>query len=84
VDEETEELAVMVVAATVGATFTTTMIDADVAAAMLESLQTTEVVVVQDQPTGADTETKVVLVGIASVKTTLVAAAGPLFVTVCV
>jgi hypothetical protein len=74
----------MVVAATEGATFTTTTMSADVAETMLASVQLTEVVVVQDQPTGADTETNVVLAGIASVKTTFVAVAGPLFVMVCV
>jgi hypothetical protein len=52
--------------------------------ARLGSVQTTEVVVVQDQPTGAETETKVVLVGIGSVKVTPEAAAGPLLVMVCV
>jgi hypothetical protein len=74
----------MGVAVTVGATFTTTMMAADVPEAMLESLQLIGVVVVQDQPTGADTETYVVLVGIASVKTTFAAEAGPLFVMVWV
>jgi hypothetical protein len=83
--DETEEVAVIVVAATVGATLTTTMIfPAEPAARGLESTQVTEVVVVQVQPTGADTETNVVLAGIASMKVAAVAAAGPLLVTVCV
>lgn len=40
--------------------------------------------VVQVHPAGARTESKVVCEGVASVKVTPVAAAGPLFVTVCV
>ena len=81
---ETEEFAVMVATVTDAATFTTTMMAADVPAAMLGSVQVTEVVVVQVQPTGAETETNVVLVGIGSVKLTAVAAAGPWLVTVWV
>jgi hypothetical protein len=84
VAEETDEVAVMVATTTVGATLTTTMMSADAPAAKLGSVQITEVVVVQDHPTGAETETNVVLAGIASVKVAVVAAAGPLFVTVWV
>src|ERR1022692_4776148 len=78
----TEELAVMVPAAMVGATFTTTRMSAEALAGRVGSLQVTEVVVTQDHPTGAETETKVVLAGIASVKLTADAAPGPLLVTV--
>ena len=81
---ETEELAVMVGTVIDGATFTTTMISAEVFAAMLRSVQVTEVVVVHIQPAGAETETNVVFAGIASVKLADVAAAGPLLATVCV
>ena len=81
---ETEEFAVIVATVTDAATFTTTMMADDVPEAMLGSVQVTEVVVVQVQPTGAETETNVVLVGIGSVKLTPVAAAGPLLVTVWV
>jgi uncharacterized membrane protein len=85
VDDVTEEFPVIVPAAIVGATFTTTAMSAVAPAAReLESVHVTEVVTVQDQPTGADTETNVVFVGIGSVKLAPVAAAGPLFVTVCV
>jgi len=80
----TDEFAVMVAAVTVEATFTTTRIEAEVPDAMLGLVQTTEVVVVQVQPAGAETETNVVLVGIASVKLTEDAAEGPLLVTVWV
>jgi hypothetical protein len=81
---DTDEFAVIDAATTDGATFTTTRISADAPAARLGSEQVTEVVTVQVQPTGADTEENVVLVGIASVKVAPVAAPGPLFVTVCV
>ena len=81
-EAETEEFAVIVVAATVGARFTTTMMSADAPAATLGLVQVTEAVHVQ--PAGAETDTKVVLAGIASVKLAVDAAAGPLFVTVCV
>ena len=80
----TDEVAVIVPAATVEATFTTIMMLADAPDARVGSVQVTEVVVVHVQPAGAETETNVVLVGIASVKLTAVAAAGPLLVTVCV
>src|SRR2546425_11746736 len=81
--EETDELAVIVPAATVGATFTTTMMSTDEAAAMLRFVQVTEAPTTQDQPAGVATETNVVFTGIASVKLTFEAAAGPLFVNVC-
>lgn len=81
--EETEEAAVIEVAVTLVAKFTTTTMFADVAEAMVEAVHVTDVVVVQDQPAGADTETNVVFEGIASVKVGVVAAPGPLFVTVC-
>src|SRR5580704_1448740 len=89
VAEETDELAVMLAAMTVDATFTTTMMSAEVPEAMVGSVQVTLPVaptagVVHVQPAGAETEAKVVLVGVASVKLTAEAAAGPLFVTVWV
>jgi hypothetical protein len=83
-EEETEEFAVIVATATVGARFTTTMMSADAPAATLGLVQVTEAVTVHVQPAGAESDTKVVLAGIASVKLTGDAAAGPLFVTVCV
>src|SRR5258708_29543842 len=81
---EMEEFAVIVATTTVEATFTTTMMSADAPAARVGSLQVTEGVMTQVQPTGAETEANVVLAGIASVKVTAEADAGPLFVTVCV
>ena len=86
---ETDEVAVIVPAAMVGATFTTTTMSAAVPEAMLGSVQLTFPVaptagVVHVQPTGADTDWNVVLSGVASVKLTAVAATGPLFVTVWV
>ena len=57
---------------------------ADVPAVRLGLVQVTDVVVTQVQPAGAETETKVVLVGMASVKLAPEAAAGPLFVMVWV
>ena len=86
--EETEEVAVIVVTATVAATFTTTTMFADAPEARLVSVQVTFPVpptagVVHDQPAGIETEANVVLAGIASRKLTAEAAAGPLFVTVC-
>jgi hypothetical protein len=83
-EEETEEFAVIVATATVGARFTTTMMSADAPAATLGLVQVTEAVTVHVQPAGAETDTKVVFAGIASAKLTVDAAAGPLFVTVCV
>ncbi len=81
---EMEEFAVIVATTTVEATFTTTMMSADAPAARVGSLQVTEAVITQVQPTGAETEANVVLAGIASVKLTAEAEAGPLLVTVCV
>lgn len=87
--EETVETAVIDAAVTVDARLTTTMMSADVPEAMLGFVQVTLPVaptagVVQVQPTGAETEAKVVLGGVASMNWALVAAAGPLFVTFCV
>src|SRR5580700_9975951 len=83
------EVAVIVVAVTLAATFTTTTILATSPTAKEGSLQVTVPVaptagVVHVQPTGAITDAYVVLVGVASVKVAVVAAAGPLFVIVCV
>jgi hypothetical protein len=80
----TDEVAVIGDVVTVGATFTTTMMLAEALAAKLDAVQVTEVVVVQDQPAGAETEAKVVLAGIPSVKVRLAADAGPSLVIVCV
>ena len=85
---ETDEVAVIVVAGTVGATFTTTMIFADAFAAKLGSEQVTFPIaptagVVHDQPAGMEIEANVVLPGTASVKVRAVAAEGPSFVIVC-
>jgi hypothetical protein len=86
---DTDEFAVIVPAATDGATFTTTTMSTDAPTAMLGFVQFTFPVpptagVVHVHPAGADTPWNVVLTGVASVKLTLVAAAGPLFVIVCV
>ncbi len=83
-EEEMEEFAVIVATDTVEARFTTTMMSADAPAATLGLVQVTEAVTVHVQPAGAETDTRVVLAGIASVMLTVDAAAGPLFVTVCV
>src|SRR5229473_3419245 len=61
---EMEEFAVIVATTTVEATFTTTMMSADAPAARVGSVHVTEVVTVQVQPTGAETEANVVLPGI--------------------
>src|SRR5271169_65804 len=87
--EVIDEFAVMDATTTEAATFTVTMMSADTPKARFGSVQFTLPVaptagVVQVQPTGAETEAKVVLAGVASVKLTAVAAPGPLFVTVCV
>src|SRR5450432_2764579 len=74
VAEDTDEFAVIVPAATLGATLTKMMMSAEAPAARLGFVQVTDVVVVQVQPAGAETETKVVLAGIASVKLTVEAA----------
>jgi len=87
---ETVDVAVIVPIATVEGTFTTTTISAEDPELRLEpSVQFTVPVaptagVVQVQPAGASTDWKVVFVGVASLKAAPVAAAGPLFVTVCV
>src|SRR5580658_56238 len=88
-DAVTDEVAVIVPAAIVGATFSTTIMSAAVPDAMLGSVQLTVPVaptagVVHVHPTGAETDANVVLLGVTSVKLAVVAAAGPLFVTVCV
>jgi len=80
-EAETEEFAVIVATATVEARFTTTMMFADAPATTLGLVQVTEAVTVHVHPAGAESDTKVVLAGIASVKLTVDAAAGPLFVT---
>jgi hypothetical protein len=79
---ETVEVAVIVPAGTEGATLTTITMAASAPAARLGLVHVTEVVTVHVHPTGADTEEKVVFVGIGSVKLTPEAAAGPLFVMV--
>jgi hypothetical protein len=84
---ETDEVAAMGLVVSLAATLTTTMMAADVLAAKLGSVQDMFPVdptagVVQVQPAGAETEAKVVLVGTASWKETVVAAEGPLFVIV--
>ena len=61
---ETEEFAVIVATETLGATFTTTMISAEVPEARFGSVQVTDVVTVQVHPAGAETETNVVFAGI--------------------
>src|ERR1700730_9382974 len=81
---EIDEVAVMVGTTTDAATFTTTMMSADAPAARVGLVQVTEAVITQVQPAEAETETNVVLAGIASVKFTAEAAAGPLLVMVCV
>jgi hypothetical protein len=83
-EAEMEEFAVIVATATVGARFTTTIMFADAPAATLGLVQVTEAATVHVQPAGAESDTKVVLAGIASVKLTVDAAAGPLLVTLSV
>jgi hypothetical protein len=81
---ESVEVAVIGVAVSVAATFTTTPMLTVAPEARLGSVQVTVVVVVaQVQPAGAEAETTVVL-GIDSVRLTAEAAAGPLLVTVSV
>jgi hypothetical protein len=90
----TEELAVAVSVITVPFavpvfTFVTRAKLAAVLPAIFKAVQTTlpaapTVGVVQLQPTGAATETKVEFVGTASTNVALSAALGPLFVTTCV
>src|SRR5580704_3733213 len=81
----TEEFAVMVPVAVVG-TFTTTRMSAVAPAARVGSLQVTVPVPptagdVHVHPAGGETDSNVVFVGVASVKTTAEAEAGPLLVT---
>jgi len=80
----TDEVAVIGLDVTVGATFTTTMMLAELLAARLDAVQVTDVVAVHDHPAGAETDSKVVLAGIPSVKVRFEAPAGPLLVIVCV
>ena len=84
VEDETDDAAVMVEAVTDGARFTATMMSAEAPEASDGSEQFTDVVVTHVQPAGAETETNVVLAGIASVKVTPEAVAGPLLVTIWV
>lgn len=86
---DTEEVAVMELAVTVPGTPNTTMMSVDVLAAMLGLVHVIVPVpptagVMQVHPAGGEIDWKVVLVGVASVNVAPVAAAGPLFVTVCV
>src|SRR5271168_1914298 len=68
---DTEDVAVIVPAATVEATLNTTIMSAEVPDAMLAaSVQVTDGDVVHDQPVGAETDTNVVLAGMFSVKET--------------
>jgi hypothetical protein len=83
------EGAVIVAAVTLDGTFNTTTILAVSPTAKLGSVQVTVPVpptagVVHVHPTGAITDWYVVFAGVASVKLAVVAAAGPLFVTVSV
>jgi hypothetical protein len=85
----TVELAVMVPAAMLVGTLTTTMMSASAAIAKFAVVQFTPPAlptagVVQLQPAGAETDANVVVPGVASVKLRPVAAAGPLFVMTCV
>jgi hypothetical protein len=86
---ETDDAAVMEVAVTVEGTFNTTTMFADAPDATLGSVQVMVPVapaagVVQVHPAGGEIDWNVVFVGVASVNVAPVAAAGPLFVTVCV
>ena len=89
-DEEPMSVSVMTVPVAVPAfTFVTSVNEAVEPAARVAMLQVTVPVaptagVEQLHAAGLVSETKVVLVGIASVKVTVVAAAGPLFVNDCV
>jgi hypothetical protein len=85
----TDEFAVIVETLRLAGTFTTTIMSAAVPEASVESVQFTVPVLptagaVQLQPAGASTDWNVVFVGVASVKLTPDAVAGPLFVIVCV
>jgi len=86
---DTAEVAVIELAVTVDGTFSTTMMSVAVPEPMLGLVQLIVPVpliagVVQVQPAGAETDWKVVFVGVASVNVAPDAAAGPLFVIVCV
>ena len=83
------DVAVIVGATTLAATFTTTTMLALAPTARLGSVQLTVPVeptagAVHVHPAGATTDWNVVFRGVASVKFAFVAATGPLFVTVCV
>jgi hypothetical protein len=87
---DTEDVAVIVPIATLDGTFNKTTISAVAPELRFdESVQVTVPVpptagVVQVHPTGAETDWNVVFAGVASVKLTPAAAAGPLLVTLCV
>jgi hypothetical protein len=85
----TEEDAVIEAATTLGGTFTATTMSASAPTARLGLVQTTfpavpTAGVVHVQPAGAATDWYVVFGGLACVKDTDVATAGPLFVMACV
>ena len=86
---ETDEVAVMELAVTVGATPRTTMMSVEVPDATLGFVQVIVPVpptvgVVQLHPAGCETDWKVVFAGVTWVNVAPEALAGPLFVTVCV
>ena len=86
---ETLAVAVIGLAVTIAGTLTTTVMFAVAADASVGLLQVMVLVppmagFVHVQPAGAETDWYVVFVGVASVKTTPVAVAGPLLVMVCV
>ena len=86
---ETDDAAVMDLAVTVAGTFRTTIMSAATPEATLGLVQVIVPVpptagVVHVHPAGAEIDWKVVLVGVACVNVAPAAAAGPLFVTVCV
>lgn len=87
---DTDDVAVIVPIATLDGTLSTTTMSAvfpelrfAVSVQVIVPVPPTAGVV-QLQPAGADADWNVVFVGVASVKLTPVAAAGPLFVTLCV
>src|SRR5438270_10195186 len=86
---ETDDDAVIELATTVGATPRTTMMSVEVPEATVGLVQVIVPVpptagVVQVHPAGCEIDWKVVFAGVASVNVAPDAAAGPLFVTVCV
>jgi hypothetical protein len=86
---DTEDAAVIELAVTVEGTFTTTRMFADAPEAKLGSLHVIVPVApiagaVQVHPAGAEIDWNVVFVGVTSVNVAPAAAAGPLFLTVCV